>query len=437
MITHAQGIDLTQNTNQADFFNEVMLKVFSPKTSPKKVFNYGGAVRGGKTYISLFILMVLCKHFPGSRWHVIREDMPALKSTAIPSLEKLIAGSPKWKWSRDSSNYFAQYENGSKIFFKGENLSSDPELTDFLGLETNGFLLEQLEEVSEKMFNFAISRSGSWYLEKTPPGIILTTFNPTQAWPKDRIYMPWMKGELPEQYHFQPALPKDNPFVTDDQWEAWKMMDERYIRQFIDGDWTNFDSLDNRWAYAFSRKKHLGAPEYNPEEPIFLCWDFNRNPMCCSVIQWYSEMIKVLKTYKIKNAGSDIVCERIVADYPRALYIINGDYSGNTASTLFAEETSNYTIIVEKLGISWDQVQISPNPSLINNRTLVNSILQHMDVEMHEEAAASLIWDLENVKATPEGKLGKDSRTKREQQADSLDTFRYFCNQNLSWVLGG
>lgn len=436
MIILPPAIDLTKNENQAAFFNAVVQKVYRPESSAKKVFSYGGAVRGGKTYVSIFILLWLSKQFPGSRWHIIRESMPALKATAIPSAEKLLNGNPNWKWSRDSSNYFVEHTNGSRIFFKGENITQDPLLTAFLGLETNGILLEQLEELSEEVFNIALQRTGSWYLPgRTPPGLVLATFNPTQTWPKTRIYLPWMNGTLPPEYHYQPALPKDNPFVTADQWQGWNMMDERYIKQFIDGDWTNFDDKDNRWAYAFSRKKHVGRPRFNPEEPLFLSWDFNRNPICCSVIQYYYDMVKVLKTYKIPNSGSDEVSQRILSDYPHALYIVNGDYSGDTASSLFAEQTSNYTIIRRILKLSDNQVQITPNPSLIQNRTLVNSILQHVDVEIHEEEAKALIWDLENVKASADGKIEKKNRSDEAQQADSLDTFRYFCNSNLSWIL--
>lgn len=428
-------IDLTKNDNQAAFFNAVMQKIASPENSPKKIFSYGGAIRGGKTYVNLFILMVLCKMFPGSRWHVIREDMPALKATSIPSLEKLIGKSTAWKWSRDSSNYFAQYENSSRIFFKGENLTSDPELNDFLGMETNGMLLEQMEELSEKLFNIALSRTGSWYLPKMPPGLILATFNPTQTWVKDRIFVPFQKQVLPPEYHFQLALPKDNPFVTDDQWQGWKMMDERYRRQFIDGDWTNFDNLDNRWAFAFSRDKHVCLPTPNSAYDLFLSWDFNRNPMCCSVIQHYENKVRVLKVYKLANMGCDGICDRILVEYPNYLYRITGDYSGDTDTTMFEEEMSNYTIIQRRLDLSDGQVEIQPNPRLMKNRTQVNSILQNYPVEIHEIDAKALIFDMENVKALADGTIEKRDRTKADQQADALDTFRYFCNTHLSYLV--
>ena len=440
------GIDLTANPNQAAFFNAVMAKLVKPASTPAKIYSYGGAIRGGKTYVCLFIGMMICRMFPGSKGHVIREDMPALKRTAIPSLEKLIGTSKSWKWHRDASDYYAEYRNGSRIYFMGENISQDPELTDFLGLETNWFLLEQQEELSEKLFNIALSRAGSWYLKKTPPGIIMETFNPTQNWIKDARYIPYIEGTLDPKYHFQPALPKDNPYVTADQWEAWNMMDERYIRQFIESDWTNFDNLDNRWAFAFSRQKHvLKAEEWtnrygaltDPSDFLYLSWDFNRNPMVCTVIQWPNQSrIKVAKVYRLKNMGCDGICERIKAEFPNHIYIVNGDYSGDTDTTLFEEEVTNYTIIQNALNLSDNQIQIVPNPRLEKNRTLVNSLLSHYPIDIHETEAAPLIFDMENVKTNADGTIDKRKPGERKKdikkQADTLDTFRYFCNRNLA-----
>lgn len=55
--------------------------------------------------------------FPNSKWVVVRADIPALTTTTIPSIEKIIGTSPNWKWSRDKSNYFVKHKNGSKIIF--------------------------------------------------------------------------------------------------------------------------------------------------------------------------------------------------------------------------------------------------------------------------------------------------------------------------------
>ena len=199
-------------------------------------FFYGGAIRGGKSFVSLAILAYAAAEYPNSRWHVFRRDMPALLSTTIPSMEKILAGVEGWSWSRHPANYYVQCDlTGGRIYFRGEGLSHDPELTDLLGLETNGILFEQIEELSEKLWQMACSRLGSWYLSHMPRPITLATFNPTQTWIKERVYEPYRAGTLHAPYFYMSALPSDNAYVTNEQWDAWSRLDERYRQQYIEG----------------------------------------------------------------------------------------------------------------------------------------------------------------------------------------------------------
>lgn len=263
MDTNRPAIDLALHPKQEKYFHAICARMAG--RNAYSYFAYGGAIRGGKTYITLTALILLANKYPGSRWHVIRQDLPVLLATTIPSFEKLISKSPNWRMVRDKGNYHAVNSYGSKIFFKSENLQGDPELNDFLGLETNGIFLEQAEELSEKMWQKALERTGSWYLPEMPPGFIFLTFNPTQKWVKELFYERWRNNSLPSEFYFESALPRDNPFVTADQWRQWEAMAERYRLQFIEGDWTDMNDTDNLWAYAFNREKHVGLPAYNPD----------------------------------------------------------------------------------------------------------------------------------------------------------------------------
>ena len=178
-------IDLSRNPKQGIYFNEVMSSVRG--TSSNRFFAYGGAVRGGKTFCTLFILSVLCRMFPGSRWHVIRATLPDLKKTTIPSFEKLM---PHIKVQKDPGNWHATFPNGSTIFFTAESKQFDPELKSFLGLETNGVFIEQGEEASPELWQKAIERAGSWYIDPMPPAFVFLTFNPTNEWPRQVFYEP-------------------------------------------------------------------------------------------------------------------------------------------------------------------------------------------------------------------------------------------------------
>lgn len=239
-------IDLSKNPRQGEYFNEVMAAAIG--TTSRRFFCYGGAIRGGKTAVTLAILIFLCRMFPRSRWHIVRDDLPNLKKTTIPSLEKFLPNTG-FNVNRDPGNFFYEYRNGSRIYIMPENLSRDPELKSFLGLETNGFFLEQAEELSPLLWEKAKERTGSWYIDPMPPGFIFLTVNPTYTWSRRVFYEPWRRGELPDNYFYLNALPTDNPFVTGDQWASWSEMSPELYAQFVEGNWDYDNRADGVYEY--------------------------------------------------------------------------------------------------------------------------------------------------------------------------------------------
>jgi hypothetical protein len=423
------NIDLTANPKQSEFFVTSLAAAQAKNTY--KFLNYGGAIRGGKTFVTLAILIRLCEIYPGSRWHVVRKDFPTIEATSIPSFEKLVAGSKNWRFYRNKSNYYAYNRKGSKIFFKGENKQQDPNLMKFLGLETNGFFLEQSEELSEELWNKALERTGSWYLEKMPRGLIFMTFNPCQNWVKDKIYTLWVNGELPPEYFFMTALPTENPFVTDDQFAGWNMMAERYRKQFVQGDWTDFEGETDRWLFAFSIKKHVGSVEWNPNEPTYLSFDFNRNPITCSIWQHYGSKIRGIRVIKLWDSTIYRLCEAIDEEFPNGYFFVTGDASGDVKTTM--SNLDNFDVIKSYFRLSQTQMQISAsNPRLKDSRMLCNSILEKYPLVVDKVNCMYLIDDAKKCKANADHTIVKNNRKKEEEQADTLDTFRYYIHRYFS-----
>lgn len=426
-MTLSPTIDLEKNPKQYEYFIQVA-KACQGLNSYRK-FGYGGAVRGGKTFVTLGILLWLCGKYEGSKWHIFRQDFPALMGTTIPSLEKIIRGSSNWKWNRDKSNYFAYNRKDSKIFFKGENIKQDPELTDFLGLETNGVFLEQLEELSRKLLDISVSRIGSWYIEPMPPAFLFTTLNPTQKWPKEYLHERSLTGELPPDWLYQTALPKDNAFVTQDQWNAWATMDERYQKQFIEGDWTNFDEKDNRFCYCYVRSKHVGATTLSRGREVYLSFDFNKDPITCGVFQHYNGWIYGIEQIKLGNSNIYDLCDRILAKYAGCMFLVTGDATGRAGTALVKDNINYYTVIKSKLSLSMPQLKVpTVNPTMEENRVLVNYVLHNCNVVVDKERCAPLIYDFENARVLPDGSLDKSNRNDPTKQLDNLDTFRYYLN---------
>ncbi len=208
---------------------------------------YGGAVGGAKTWCVLLVLIMLCRIFKGSRWAVVRKDLPTLKRTVIPSFE-MIRPKP-FVGDINRTDWIAKCANGSEILFFPESLKDDPHYTRWLGLEVNGFVFEQAEELAEKTFTMAINRAGRWKAQskEQPPPLILGTTNPTQRWPKRMFYLPWMKGSLRPPYYFLQAKMTDNPHLTAEYLEAQerlKEVDEAGYNRFVKGDWDASDDPD-------------------------------------------------------------------------------------------------------------------------------------------------------------------------------------------------
>lgn len=407
-------IDLTRNEKQAAFFNSVMLAIAGK--SQNRFFAYGGAVRGGKTFVILFILIMLCRKYPGSRWHVVRKDLPDLKATTIPSFEKLAP--PGVSVIKDPGNYHAPFENGSKIFFKAESLTQDPELKGFLGLETNGIFLEQAEELSITAWEKAKERTGSWYIDPMPPAFIFLSFNPTNEWPKEVFHIPFQEKELKEPMFYMPALPNDNPFVTKDQWLAWQTMDSRTYSAMIEGDWDALINTEGLSYYTFRKDRHVQRVDFDKNNTaVHLSFDQNVVPYItllaaqCVYMDTGALQIRIFKEYCLKHPKNKTrsLCEAFLLDFDdnvREVFIY-GDASGNKRDT--RQALSDYDIakaaLQSKVSSRSMRVQRS-NPEVRKRVLFLCAIFEGKipGVEIIiDEGCVNTIADLLNVKEDANG----------------------------------
>lgn len=230
--------DLDVNKKQKEFFNEVMKSVNGE--SNKKYFFYGGAIRGGKTSVCLFILHYLACEYTGFRAHVIRANYPNL-DYVINSFKSLFGESTNIKAVESKFNRYIEYKNGSRIHFISENYSNDKDSSFLKGLETNVIMLDQMEELQESTFKMAIRRVGSHNIPNTTNRlpIILGNFNPTYNWIKTEIYDKYKNNTLNDESIFIESLPIDNPYVCEAQFNSWKELGEDSIdyRRYVLGEW--------------------------------------------------------------------------------------------------------------------------------------------------------------------------------------------------------
>jgi phage terminase large subunit len=228
----------------------------------------------------------------------------------------------------------------------------------------------------------------------------------------------------------------DNPYVSKLRrayHENLASLNFYWYKVFTLGEWGNEDN-DSPWLFAYNRQKHVSAVELfaRRSETLYLSFDFNRNPQVCTVIQHYEDTVWIIEVIKIPNVGTEGICEQVLVRYPGFLYVITGDYSGETVSSLYKEQVTNYTIIKRILSLSNGQIKTTVNPRLEKNQTLVNTIFHNYNIQMCPVKAKPAIFDAENVKKRADGTIVKDNRDDPAQQADVLDTLRYWFNKFMT-----
>ena len=189
----------------------------------------------------------------------------------------------------------------------------------------------------------------------------------------------------------------------------------------------------NKFCYAFDPEKHIGECKVNYTTKLYISFDFNHNPMCCSLFQLHQNTLFVPACIKLENSSIYALCDEIMRRFKGADFWITGDASGNSQSA-WAEDASNYyTVIKNRLKVNPVKMcQPTVNPRQSKNQVLVNAVLEKYRVQIHPTEALALIDDLRFVEVNSDGTIKKDNRNKDHQKADLLDTFRYFCN---TWML--
>lgn len=418
--------NLSKNEKQYRFFTTCIEAAFGD--NPFRYLFYGGAIRGGKTFACLITLIVLCKLFPGSKWYVLRKDFARIKETTLPSMEKILGKSTAWKWNKDASNYHVEHiETGSKIFFAGEDFARDPKLDWMLGLEVNGFVLEQIEELQEHTLNMCMSRAGSWIIPKMPMPLIIGSFNPTLTWVKTRIYDPW-KGisdkPFPPDFYFEEAKATDNPFVTPEQWKMWQNMPAEMYEQFVAANW-EFKKPPNVFAYAFDQRKHHKAVGYNSDYPLYLSFDFNVEPITCLAAQHdFYNWMHIVKEFRLLDSNIWTLTDHIISHFPEAFFIVTGDRNGHNRDALAKNNRTHYKVIKDKLALGPAQMKAPQNnPFIRNTRVLCNALLQKIpEYWVNTDACPHLTIDLNSV----EYKKNKLDEGTDKRKGHLLDCWRYY-----------
>lgn len=342
---------------------------------------YGGAMGGGKTYVCLATLLLLCKAYPKSKWCVIRESVPTLKRTTLESFKKIVPTNFVKSYNQQDQVY--TFNNDSQILFMAENWEDDKDFDRFKGLEVNGFLLEQIEELQKGLLDICFVRAGRHLIDKMPRPLIICNVNPTLTWPKEQIYDRYNVGTLPKDWFYEPAKISDNPALFNDEFYMHNVtahLDPLTKARMIDGDWSAF-AVDKPYFYNFSLGKHI-IPEYepNPHLPILISYDFNVEPMTALVGQLDGWIGTIFDEIEVKTGSVEEINEIIKVKYMHWLGFIDvtGDATGRNREKVKRGNINAYTQIKQDLELQDRNLLVrSANLAHKDSRNLCCSVLQH------------------------------------------------------------
>lgn len=227
---------------------------------------------------------------------------------------------------------------------------------------------------------------------------------------------------------------QDNPYCTPQRravYEGLRTTDPYYYQVYAKGKWGRKANL-SPFILTFNRARHVVPKiERDITKPIWLSFDFNRDPLCVSIYQIPGpKAMRWLEVIKQPNTTIYQVCDLIKAKYPRALFFVGGDFSGTSRSALIKDtDTDNYYKVIKKeLGLGEGNMKYEPNPLLVNNRVVCNFALEQIDITFDERKCQPLFFDFENAEVLADGSLNKADRENPKHQLDALDTWRYAIN---------
>lgn len=193
---------------------------------------------------------------------------------------------------------------------------------------------------------------------------------------------------------------------------------------------------NNAFCYTYSTAKHARPTTINPGWELKLSFDFNRDPITCLVAQDAGNTINFIEQIKLQNSNIYDLCDYIKLKYGSYLLVVTGDATGRNSSALVKDNLNYFKIIRAQLGLSDRQMrQPISNPSLIENRVLVNSAFHHLDISIDPVNCKALIFDLEHAAVLPDGSLDKTDRNDPTKQLDALDCARYYLNTFFKHIL--
>jgi len=288
-----------QNKRQIDWnITEKQLEAFNYlRDNITQEIVYGGSAGNGKSYLGSGWLISSCLTYPESRWLMGRSVMKQLKQSTLLTLFEVCKA---WGLERDKDYIYSPIEGtvkftqtGSMIFLKDlAYYPSDPEYDSLGSTEYTGAFIDEASQIDVKAKNVIKSRLRYKIDEFGLIPKLLMTCLPTKNFLYLEFYKPFKENTLEQNKAFVPALPGDNPFLSDQYIGILKTLDKISKERLLFGNWeyssdtTNlivYDALIDLFTNAIEETKEkwciVDVARFGADKTVISLW---------KGLEWYS-----------------------------------------------------------------------------------------------------------------------------------------------------
>lgn len=215
-----------------------------------------------KTILAALWISMMCKKYKWVKYWVFRRYITDVLDTTFQSFTKALIilwlkeannidelMKKPWEFDYVTRNWWKEitFSNWSEILFRGlQDKPTDVHFTKIWWLELTWAYIDEANECPEMWVS--VLKKRVWRhmnSEYNIPRKVLCTFNPDKGWVYRAFYLPYKnQTETPETL-FIPALPTDNPYLTQEYLDELKNEKNEVLKQRYY--YWNFDYDDTPW----------------------------------------------------------------------------------------------------------------------------------------------------------------------------------------------
>ena len=234
---------------------------------------------------------------------------------------------------------------------------------------------------------------------------------------------------------------KVNPYVRPERkarLEELAITNQYWYDVYCLGKWGKKE-IQRPYAQNFNRERHVAEVTFNPNLPVIFSLDFNVEPFVCTCSHiWTDGKGMHFHTFDEvvieKNGSVDAMCDLLENQFGAIVMancLFTGDAMQRKREITQRNNIDAWRMIDQRFRLGKRLMVPRANPSVKENRHLVNALLAfHPDVKFNPKCR-KLIYDLQFVEADENGDIVKKNRNNESQRADALDCWRYTANTFL------